>query len=91
MVGFDVVVVVPRLTFAVPQLHVSHAAFDETPGDQQLPRLVAGPVRIEHVLRLARDVERVGRLELHAGRELKRMNSRLQLRHRRCALRDGDD
>ena len=45
VVDLDVVVVVPRLAVAVPDLHEPHAALDQPPGDQQLPGLHAGAVQ----------------------------------------------
>ena len=50
MVDLDVVVVVPRLAFAVPDLHEAHAALDQPAGDQDLPRLRAGAVHVADVL-----------------------------------------
>ena len=48
MVDFDVVVTVPRLALPVPDLHEPHAAFDKPPGNQDLPRLRAGPIHVEY-------------------------------------------
>ena len=47
---FEVVVVVPRLARAVPDLHEPHAALDQPPGDQDLPGLHAGAVHVADVL-----------------------------------------
>ena len=49
---FEVVVAVPRLALAVPDLHEPHAALDQPPGDQHLPRLHAGAVHVADRLRL---------------------------------------
>ena len=65
---------------AVPDLHESHAALDQPPGDQHLPRLRAGAIHVENVLRLAADVEGVGRLHLHAVSQLERLDPGFQLR-----------
>jgi hypothetical protein len=46
----------------VPDLHEAHAALDQPPGDQDLPGLHAFAVAFQDVLRLAADVERLGRL-----------------------------
>ena len=80
VVDFEVVVVVPRLAGAVPDLHEAHAAFDQPPGDQQLPGVRALAVHVADVLRLAVDVERVGRFVLHAVGEFEAMDPRLELR-----------
>ncbi len=80
MVDVDVVVVVPRLAVAVPHLHEPHAALDQPPGDEHLPRLHAVAVQVEDVLRLAADVERVGRFDLHAVGQLERLDLRFELR-----------
>ena len=41
VVDFDVVVVVPGLPLAVPDLHEPHAALDQPAGDENLPGLRA--------------------------------------------------
>ena len=81
MLLFDVVVVVPRLAGAAPDLHEAHAALQQPPRDQQLPavqcrRRTASRI----VLRLAVDVERVGRLGLHAVGQLERLDAGFELR-----------
>ena len=50
MVGLDVVVVVPRLTGAVPELHKAHAPFEQPPRDQRLPAMHAVAVEVADVL-----------------------------------------
>ena len=80
MVDFEVVVVVPGLPGAVPDLDEAHAALDQPAGDQDLPRLHAVAVQLADVLRFARDVEGVGRLDLHAVGQLERLDPRLELR-----------
>ena len=46
VVDGDVVVVVPRLALAVPDLHEAHALLQQAPGDQQLPGVHAGAVHL---------------------------------------------
>ena len=65
VIDFDVVVVVPRLTFAVPDLDEADASFDQAPSNQNLSCLRAGAVCVEDVLRLAADVERLFGIALH--------------------------
>ena len=50
---FEVVVVVPRLSAAAPDLHEAHAALQQPPRDEQLPAVHAGAVHLAHGLRLA--------------------------------------
>ena len=50
MVDFEVVVAVPGLALAVPELHEAHAPLDQPPGDQHLPGLHAGAVHVADVL-----------------------------------------
>ena len=80
VIDLDVVVVVPRLSRAMPQLHVPHPAFDQPAGNQDLPGVRPAAIEIVNVLRLARDVEGVGRLHLHAVGQFERLDPRLQLR-----------
>ena len=80
VIRFDVVVVVPRLAGAVPELHEAHAALEEPPGDQRLPAMHAAAIQVAHVLRLAGEVERLGRLGLHAEGQLERLNAGLEPR-----------
>ena len=80
VVFFDLVVAVPRLPRAVPYLHVADAPLHEPPGDQHLPAVHVVAVAVEHVLRLARHVECVARLELHPPRELHRGQAGFELR-----------
>ena len=81
VVDLDVVVVVPRLALAVPDLHEAHAALDQPAGDQQSAGpATPGPYMSRIVLRLAADVERVGRLRLHAVGQLERLDAGLELR-----------
>ena len=78
VIDLDVVVVVPRLAFAVPKLDEANASFDEASGDQKLPRLNARSVSLLHVLRFLLDVEGVGRLHLHPVSQLERMDASFQ-------------
>lgn len=80
MVDLDVVVAVPWLAFAVPDLDETNAAFEQTPGDQELARLCPLAIHFANVFRLARDVEGIGRVQLHPVGQLKGLDARLQLR-----------
>ncbi len=85
VIHLDVVVVVPRLTLAVPNLHEAHAALDEPPRDENLPRLRARTVHVADVLRLLRNVEGVGGVHLHAVGQFEGLHARLELRVGRAA------
>ncbi len=74
MVLRDLLVIIPRLSLSVPQLHVSHAALQESPGDQRLAAVYAGAVHLDDVLRLAGQLEGFGRLNLHPEGQLERLN-----------------
>ena len=78
MIDLEVVVAVPRLAGAVPELHEADAALDQPASDQQLPGLDAGAVHVADVLRFAANVERLGRFGLHAEAELERADAGLQ-------------
>src|SRR5690606_15518286 len=73
--NFEVVVAIPRLPRTVPDLHVAHTPLDEPPGDQDLSGLSPGAVHVENVLRLARNIERLGGFGLHPIRQLERLNA----------------
>src|SRR5581483_10755785 len=75
----EVVVVVPGLAGAGPDLHHAHAALEETAGHEERSRLRARAVEVADRLRLLREVERLGRLELHARRELEGLDARFEL------------
>ena len=60
MAGRQVVVVVPRLAVAVPELHEANAALEQPPGRQKLPCVDAGPVHAADHFGLLIDVERIG-------------------------------
>src|SRR5207253_4787355 len=56
VVDFQVIMAVPRLAGAVPQLHEANAALDEPPSDQQLPCLYSRSVHVSIVLWFTRYV-----------------------------------
>ena len=62
----------------MPELHVTHAPLQQSPGDQRLPGVYARAVQVENVLRLVGHVEGVGGVALHAKGQLERLNARLQ-------------
>ena len=78
MVFRDVVVAVPGLDVAVIKLHEPHAPLDQSPGDQELPRLNARPIGVADVLRLLLDVEGVGGGHLHAIGQLEAGDPRFE-------------
>src|SRR3954469_13813626 len=79
MIFFEIVMVVPRLTFTVPDLDKSNAAFEEAAGDQQLPGLCACAIQVADVLGLFSDVERVRGVNLHAVGQFERLDTSFEL------------
>jgi hypothetical protein len=61
-------------------LDEAHAALEQPAGDEHLPRLHAFAVHLADCLGLARDVECVGGVHLHAVGELKRLDARFERR-----------
>ena len=45
MILFEILMVVPGLARAGPNLHKANAAFEQTPGDEKLPPVRAGSVK----------------------------------------------
>src|SRR5687768_15054834 len=78
MFDCDVVVVVPGLPLAVPDLYEADSPLDETAGDEDLPGLGAVAIGFEHMLGFAVDVESLGRFLLHAVGELEGVNAGIQ-------------
>ena len=74
----QVVVAVPGLALAVPDLHVTDAALDQPAGDEKLPGFDVRAVRFLNVFRFALDVEGVGRFHLHPVGQLEGLDSGLQ-------------
>jgi hypothetical protein len=62
VIDFEVVVIVPGLAGAVPDLDEADAAFDEASGDEDLPGLLALAVHGPDGFGFARDIEGIGRL-----------------------------
>src|SRR5438477_309423 len=79
MIYFNVVVVVPRLAVAMPDLNKSNAAFEQPASHQKLACLCAGTVQIANMFGLLFDVEGLGGLGLHSVREFKRFDPGLEL------------
>jgi hypothetical protein len=73
--GFDVVVVVPGLARAVPELDESDAAFEQAPRDEQLARVDAVAVHLADVGGFFADVEGVGAFHLHAVGEFEGLDA----------------
>src|SRR5205823_3284112 len=79
MVDLDVVMAIPGLPLAVPDLDEAHAALDKPACDKDLPGLRAGAVDVADMLRLLSYVEGVGRFHLHAIGQLEGLNARVDL------------
>ena len=90
MIDLEVVVAVPGLAGAMPELHEADAAFDQPASDEELSGLDAGAVHVADVLRFAANVECLGRFGLHAETELERVDAGLQRGIVLPALAGGD-
>ena len=86
MAGRQIVVVVPGLAVAVPELDEADPALQQPPGRQELAGVHAGPVHRPDRFRLLGDVERLGRFRLHAISQLERLDPRLELGLVRAAV-----
>src|SRR5688500_17610721 len=75
MLYFQVVMTVPGLPRAVPELDEPHAPLHEPAGGQELPSLHARSIHIANVLRLTPHIECLGRLSLHPKTQLKRTDA----------------
>ena len=77
--GLEVVVMVPGLPCAVPELHEPHAALKQPPRRQKLSGVNARAVHRADVRGLLADVERLGGLRLHPVGQLERLDSGFQI------------
>src|SRR5688572_16387761 len=87
MVFFDLLMTVPRLSFAMPDLDETHSSFEQPARDQELPGLRPATVKVADVLRLTQNIKRVGRIHLHPVSELKGLHSSFKLRVILAALK----
>src|SRR5262245_27569568 len=72
--------IVPWLVLALPDLHETHAAFEQAPRYERLPPVYRFAVHLSNMFRLFAYVERVGRFGLHAERKFVRLNLRFDQR-----------
>src|SRR6516225_3255589 len=79
MLRFQIIVAVPGLAGAVPDLDEANAFFQEPAGNEKLPALNAGAVQSANVSRLAVDVESILGIALHAISQLERLNASFEL------------
>ena len=79
MIHFDVIMIVPRLSFAMPDLNEANATFNQSASDQNLSSLNTITVHVANMFWLATDIKRIGRFRLHPKRQFERLNSCLQL------------
>jgi hypothetical protein len=81
----EVVVVVPGLSFSMPNLYKSHPTLQQTPGNQQLTGLGPGAVKLLDVLGFTADIKSVAGIHLHAVGQLEGLKAGLELRVLRAA------
>ena len=74
----NIVVIVPRLSGAMPELNVANAAFQEPARDQCLPPMHARAIHLSDMSRLSCDVERIRRFHLHAIGQFEGLNPRFK-------------
>ena len=77
--SFQVVVMVPGLPLAMPELDEPDPALEQPPGGQKLPSVHARAVHLPDVRRFVADVERLGRFRLHPVGQLERLDAGLEL------------
>src|SRR6266404_4016866 len=80
MVDFYIIVIVPGLARAMPDLHEAHSTLDQSPGDEQLTSLSPVAIHFSNCFRLFCRIESIGSIDLHAVSQLKRLDARLDLR-----------
>ena len=80
MVLFQIIVIVPRLAGAAPDLNESYTPFQQPPRGEQLPGMNSGTVHFVNVFRFLAHVEHVHGFALHAIRQFERLNAGFQLR-----------
>ncbi len=78
MVGLDVVVAVPGLACAVPNLNEAYPTLQQPPGDHHLARLHSLAVHLPDAFWFLGEVEGIVGFHLHAICQLKRLHSRLE-------------
>src|SRR5262249_18066870 len=76
---FEIVVVVPGLKVAAPELNETHAPLQKSARDEELTADRPLTVQVADGCRLAVDVEGVGRLALHPVRQLKGLETGFEL------------
>ena len=79
MIDFEIIVAVPGLTVAMPDLNKAHASLDKASRDENLARLRSFAVHFADVLWFAADIECVGRIHLHAIGKFERLNTGFKL------------
>ena len=78
MLIFDVVVVIPGLALTVPDLYETHAAFEQTAGDEELAGLSGVAVHFLNVFGFFGDVEGVAGFHLHVVGEFEGVDARVE-------------
>ena len=71
----DLVVIVPRLTGTVPQLHHAHPAFDQTSSDEQLSPLGCLAIALSDRRRLLLELEGIGHTAIIHSKDEQRIQS----------------
>ena len=86
MILFQLIMGIPRLAGFMPDLQKANASFHQAASDQKLATINRIAVRLSDGLRFMTNIERIAGFRLHAIREFKRLNSRVELRIIRTSL-----
>ena len=78
MVLLKVIMAIPGLTSAVPELNEAHATFGESASDEELSTQRGVAVHLARFLGLAADIKSIRGLELHAVGHLERLGAGLE-------------
>src|SRR5689334_22519081 len=76
----QIIVTIPGLSGAGPNLDEAHAPLQQSAGDEDLPRLRAGAVEIENMLWLLCNIKGVRSIGLHAIGHFEGLDAGLELR-----------
>ena len=80
MILFQLIMGIPGLAGFMPDLQKANASFHQATSDQKLATIDRIAVRLSDGLRFMTNIERIAGFCLHAIREFKRLNSRVELR-----------
>ena len=86
MILFQLIVSIPWLSGFMPDLQKANASFQQAASDQKLSPIDRISVVFTYGRRFISNIERIAGFRLHAVREFKRLNSRVELRIERAGF-----